>query len=114
MTSVDWRANRLADAAAKAAASANRSPAALRIKLQRTVAAYEHALAELAVVTSAANHHPVQVISEDGAVVRRYVRDSAPIPRRRSARVYKAIPLSADEIVFDCVNPNHETATYAT
>ena len=52
VTPTDWRANRLADAAAKAAASAGRSPAVTRIKLQRTLAAYEHALVELAVVTT--------------------------------------------------------------
>ena len=38
--------------------------------------------------------------------MRRFVRDSVPVPRRRSARVYKAILSSADEIAPDCVNPN--------
>ena len=85
VTPTDWRANRLADAAAKAAASARRSPAAARIKLQRTLAAYERALVELAVVTTAANHHPILITNDDGSTVRRFVRDSAPVPRRRSS-----------------------------
>ena len=97
VSAIDWRANRLADAAAKAAAFANRSPAAARIKLQRTLSAYEHALTELAVVTTAANYHPMQIIRDDGTVEHRIARDSAPAPRRRRLRTYRPLPPLADE-----------------
>ena len=71
VTTIDWRANRLADAAAKAAAAVNRLAASSRILLQRTITAYERALVELAVVTVAANAHEVLVPDPDGGVVRK-------------------------------------------
>ena len=48
VSTVDWRANRLADAAAKAAASDSRIAASKRIEYHRACNAYEHVLAELA------------------------------------------------------------------
>ena len=97
VTSIEWRANRIAHAAAKAAAATHRSSSADRIKLQRTLAAYEYALAELACVTVAANHHPVHVTSEDGTNCTRIMRDSAPCrrPRLRASRIYCAPALPA-------------------
>ena len=66
-----------------------------------TLAAHEHALVELAVVTTAANHHPILITNDDGSTVRRFVRDSAPVPRRRAVRVYKALPPRAAEASSD-------------
>ena len=86
VTPLDWRANRLADAAAKAAAAGNRLAASSRILLQRNFVAYERALVELAVVTVAANAHEVLVADPNGVVVRKCLRDSAPAPRARRTR----------------------------
>ena len=47
ITSTDWRANRLVEAAVKAAALAAQVPASIRINIQRTIAAYEHAFVRL-------------------------------------------------------------------
>ena len=87
VSAIDWRANRLADAAAKAAALAVRASAADRIRYHRTVAAYEHALAELATVTVAANHHKVQLTDSDGTCRNVIMRDSAALPRAKRPRL---------------------------
>ena len=86
VTALDWRANRLADAVAKAAAVENRFAASSRILLQRTITAYERALVELAVVTLAANTHEVVVPDPNGGFIRKCQRDSAPAPRARRIR----------------------------
>ena len=86
VTTIDWRANRLADAVAKAAAVENRFAASSRILLQRTITAYERALVELAVVTLAANTHEVVVPDPNGGFIRKCQRDSAPAPRARRIR----------------------------
>ena len=83
VSSLDWRANRLVDAAAKAAVRAVRVGAAQRILYHRTTKAYEHALTELAVVTVAANNHLAHVVDADGNCKRQYRRDSSAIPRSK-------------------------------
>ena len=93
VTTIDWRANRLADAAAKAAAAVNRLAASSRNLLQRTITAYERSLVELAVVTVAANAHEVLVPDPDGGVIRKCLRDSAPLPRaKKTGRCGPSLP----------------------
>ena len=86
VTPLDWRASRLADAAAKAAAAGNRLAASSRILLQRNFVAYERALVELAVVTASANAHEVLVADPNGVVVRKCLRDSTPAPRTKRTK----------------------------
>ena len=86
VSTMDWRANRLADAAAKAATSSNRASPAQRIRLQRVTDAYEHALVELAIVTVAANNHVVEALDDTGATIRKSLRDSMSTPRTRRSR----------------------------
>ena len=107
VTTIDWRANRLADAAAKAAAAVNRLAASSRILLQRTITAYERSLVELAVVTVAANAHEVLVPDPDGGVIRKCLRDSAPLPRAKRTR--RCGPSFADDTILPelaCANVN--------
>ena len=86
VSTVDWRANRLADAAAKAAAADGRVAASKRIAHHRACNAYEHALAELAAVTTAANRHAIQSVDSNGKIVTKIVRDSAALPRSKRIR----------------------------
>ena len=102
MSSIDWRANRLADAAAKAAALEVRVSATDRIRYRRVVAAYEHALAELGIVTTAANRHKTEVIDDDGKVRSVYLRDSAPLPRCQRPRLPKHAP-SVDPVLTSTI-----------
>ena len=82
-TTVDWRANRLADALAKEAA-ARESATDADVKLLKSAeAAAEHACALLGVVTRAANHHPVLVTLAYGKTVLSHKRDSADPPRKK-------------------------------
>ena len=63
-----------------------RVPAPQRIEHRRAAAADEHALAELAVVTVAANNHKTQRLDDNGNAVSVVLRDSAPILRARRGR----------------------------
>ena len=92
ISSLDWRANRLADAAAKAAAASVRVNASTRILHNRIVVAYERALCELAAVTVAANRHEVETVGIDGITTRTIKRDSLPAPRQRRRRKLHAQP----------------------
>ena len=105
VTALDWRANRLADAVAKAAAAENRLEASSRILFQRTIIAYERALVELAVVTVAANAHEVLVPDDNGGFIRKCRRDSAPMPRARRIR-HCGHPVADDAILPELVCAN--------
>ena len=67
LSGVDWRANRLVDALAKAAAETMRAPRALRCLLESGRAAVKHRAALLAVVTHAANNHKELAQRPDGS-----------------------------------------------
>ena len=92
---MDWRANRLADAAAKVGARAVRLPAAARILRGRMLNAYQHALVELAAVTVAANRHEVTVVSDNGEVQRILKRDCSVVPRAKRARTTRSAVCSS-------------------
>ena len=65
-TVVDWRANRLADAIAKAFANDMAPPGSMVSLTMCARAAYRHSVALLGCVTHAANNHRVQVTRDDG------------------------------------------------
>ena len=94
VTSLDWRANRLADAVAKAGAACVRTPASARILNNRVRNAYEHALVKLAAVTVAANRHETSTIHEDGTATRVILRDAACSPQAKRQRTYSTHPSS--------------------
>ena len=89
VSALDWRGNRLADAAAKAGAAAVRIPASARILRARFLNAYEHALAELSAVTVAANRHESQGVSIDGTIVRLIKRDASSMPHSKRPRIVR-------------------------
>ena len=90
LTALDWRANRLVDALAKAAAQQHRVPKQLRQFVDDAAAALEYALAKLATVTYAANHFHCAVTLPDGSTTQRVKRDSSAQKPPRAARPVKA------------------------
>ena len=81
VSTVDWRANRLADALAKAAIGKALECAAAARLVERAEELVRHECAVLGAVTHAANHHVIQVI-EDGRQQRsKVVRDSTGVKR---------------------------------
>ena len=76
LSGVDWRANRLVDALAKAAAETVRAPRPLRCLLESGRAAVKHRAAVLAVVTHAANNFKEPVLQPDGSWGTRTLRDA--------------------------------------
>jgi hypothetical protein len=90
ITMVDWRANRLADILAKAAALKYRMPLRALKLLRDAAAAMEYAGALLGTVTYAANHYCDEVRHPDGTVSKCRRRD-AMTARRPCA----AVPRSA-------------------
>ena len=98
ITATDWRANRLADALAKAAASRFRLPYKVRHVVATAMKAYEHAAALAGMVTHAANNHHVSAIAHDGTYVHKKVRDALPPartqrPPARAAQQHQAPPV---------------------
>lgn len=78
ISGLDWRANRLADALAKAAAGFDGIPANLLRQVSAAADALEYSVARLGAVTWACNHHKVLVARPDGSQGWRTVRDSCP------------------------------------
>ena len=93
MTTLDWRANRLADGLAKLAAASNRAPKQLIRLLKSATHACRHAAALLGVVTFTANRCPVTVRREDGTtstVLKRDARQPPAHSRSRKARALRS------------------------
>jgi len=96
VTGTDWRANRLADALAKAAAARFRVPGDVRRTVSVAMKAYEHTAAVVGVATRASNNHLVSATNPDGSYALRRLRDAAPPARgtrptsARSARPAQA------------------------
>jgi len=78
VTAIDWRANRLADALAKAAAARFRVPHRVQHTVRTAFKAYEHAAMVAGVVTHAASNHFTSVTTPDGAYAHRKLRDAQP------------------------------------
>ena len=67
LTAVDWRANGIADAAAKMAASRHRAPAYIRQRYAEAVAAHRFGAAVAGVACWEANHHKSLTVDADGS-----------------------------------------------
>ncbi len=81
---VDWRANRLVDALAKAYAREVQLPKSFFDFISSARIAYKHSAAVLGCVTHAANNHKIQVIRNDGTVTYKTIRDSTDVAWRQS------------------------------
>ena len=99
-TVLDWRANRLADALAKAAAGTRRRPQPQIEVLRSAEEAVRHAAALLGAVTHAANHCKVQATAPNGDIVVEERRDACAPPRRPMWRdaPKPALPPPADPV----------------
>ena len=80
VTDSEWRANRLVDALAQAAARTHRVPAALRDLLATADRLVDHTAALLGRVTYAANNYLETQCQPNGAYVQVVHRDAAPSP----------------------------------
>ena len=72
---IDWRANRLVDAIAKAFANDHAVPCLVSALTLSARCAVRHSVALLGCVTHAANNHIVQETSDDGSTIRKRKRD---------------------------------------
>ena len=95
LTQLDWRANRLVDALAKAAAAGNQPPPAVAKILHSAKCAVKHSASLLGRVTHEANHHPTVVVGPDGQATTRICRDSVDRPRIVQDRAARKIPQPA-------------------
>ena len=86
VTATDWRANRLADALAKAAAARFRVAHGTQLAINTAFRAYEQAAAVAGLVTQAANNYCVSATAQDGTYVHRRLRDALPPAARPSAK----------------------------
>ena len=68
VTAVEWRANRLVDAAAKSAALGSRAPVRTRNTLRQALAAAEYGAALAGATTRAANNHKVAMLTPHGHI----------------------------------------------
>ena len=84
---VDWRANRLVDAIAKAFANENAVPNTLILFTLSARAACRHSTAVLGYVTHEANNHVVQVVRDDGSTVNVVKRDVMEPAHKRLRKV---------------------------
>ncbi len=100
VTQLMWRANRLADILAKAAAGRDRLP----VKFTRLVSTagewVRHQAAKLGTVTHAANNFVASFVADGGATVTKTLRDStADRPRYATARKRKVPSVGAPAVV---------------
>ena len=82
LSTIDWRANRLADALAKQAAAAGRACGATVSLVASARVAALHAACNLGQVTYASNNHRVAQTDADGKEVFVTKRDAEPAPKR--------------------------------
>ena len=80
LTVLDWRANALADAAAKLAANSARAPRAVRDRYRQLIAAHQYGAAIAGVACRAANHHCTHTVDREGNVRVAILRDSVGRP----------------------------------
>ena len=81
LTAVDWRANRLVDALAKAAAADLQVPRKVAAFVRSAEAAAVHAACLLGAVTHAANHYKASQVADGGNSTEVLLRDSTDRPR---------------------------------
>ena len=95
LSQLDWRANRLVDGLAKAAAARRQPPLAVTRVLKWGREAVVHAAQLLGRVTHQANNHKVLEVGPDGVQATRTYRDSADAPRTKPCRRTAAKPAAA-------------------
>ena len=100
VSSQDWRANRLVDAAARQCAVAHRPSCKIRTELANYQRAYYAGLLALATVTDASNFHSVRAVDENGNVVSRTIRDSTATNKMRRRR--RKFELSSVKTSMSC------------
>lgn len=108
VSAIDWRANRLVDHMAKAAARPERAPEACRLMVQQALEAAEFGAAFAGTTTWAANNHRVAYQKADGATAYMVKRDSAghrpfPATRQQMTEMYGPVR-SADTFDQDLAN----------
>jgi len=113
VTAIDWRANRLADALAKAAASRFRIPGNARRAIATALRTYEQAAAVAGIVTHAANNHHVSATAQDGTYVHRRLRDALP-PATRPTSSRAAQPLGGPTLATATAASTPAPATSTT
>ena len=87
---IDWRANRLVDALAKAAAANCSAPGACAAWLADASRAVRHHAMLVGRVTHAANNHEVAIVGPDGSTFTKVVRDAAQAEVARGQRAPRA------------------------
>jgi hypothetical protein len=85
VTSLEWRANRLVDGLAKAAAGANRVERRITKRVVEASALVQYAAAKVGVVTYAANNYKVDVTNAEGVTTNCTKRDAF-APRSNGAK----------------------------
>ncbi len=85
LSAVDWRANRLVDKLAKAAAMALQHSKHILGLLPSAEAAAAHATCLLGIVTHRANNHEVTTTDKDGRTLAKTLRDSTDRPKAKRA-----------------------------
>jgi hypothetical protein len=94
VTAIEWRANRLADVLAKSAAGEEIGCFAASRLLGTAEALVKHEAALAGAVTYAANHQLVSVLSPEGRLVNKTLRDSTGVKRARVRRQQSVTTLS--------------------
>ena len=99
ITVLEWRANRLVDAIAKAEASRGVAPQGTIDLLISATALVQHTAAQIGAATHAANNHVIVVQLESGKTVNKTVRDVQEAPKKRVAKqVYNKAAAPAVEV----------------
>ena len=103
VTPLMWRANRLADILAKAAASPTRLPTWATKKVHNAAKLVQNYAARLGVATHEANNHKVTMMVDGGATEQRTMRDSTAArpswrqrPQRGAKRKHNEVVLAPD------------------
>ena len=86
ITVLEWRANRLVDAIAKAEASRGMAPQGTVDLLNSATALVQRTAAQIGAATHAANNHITVVQLESGKTVNKTVRDAQQAPTKRTGR----------------------------
>jgi hypothetical protein len=91
ITTIDWRANRLADALAKQGAEQVRATKEARNLIKSGREAVRHAACNLGQITFAANNHKVERLGEDGKMHTATLRDSQDAHKKKHAANAEAV-----------------------
>ena len=96
ISGIMWRANRLVDLAAKAAAEPNRVPRDFTAKIKATGQLVQHSTARLGVATYGANNYVTELTDDSGSVKKVVLRDSTAPPKARPRPKAPAAAVASD------------------